>query len=141
MDDLIKTYVLTTIDVILAAIIIAVILMLAIPSKEVYNISSTGTDYSNNIKEYKDLYMYDNTSIKGIDIVEAITKYSRIFKFTIVVGGITHTIDYETEVATSNPDIWSSDYIIKQVIPNSIDSIFKSELDIENSSITFVEEW
>jgi len=143
MEEPIKEYITITAEILLVSILLALIAILGLASRNALRVVELENNSKAIMQEYRELNMYDNKIILGSDIPEVITKYIRYYSFEIQLNDTVYKISYDKEKSYGE-QIWTADYIINEILKDDIYSRFKSIINKDKygfiSGMTFIKE-
>ncbi len=143
MEEPIKEYITITAEILLVSILLALIAILGLASRNALRVVELENNSKAIMQEYRELNMYDNKIILGSDIPEVITKYIRYYSFEIQLNDTVYKISYDKEKSYGE-QIWTVDYIINEILKDDIYSRFKSIINKDKygfiSGMTFIKE-
>lgn len=96
------------------------------------------------MQDHLELFEYNNKSVHGVDVVDALLKYARIYQFevriptSVVNTYAVYRFNSQAEIDTGRGrELWSKSYIDQVILPEYLKQNFKSELiyDTSKSSI------
>jgi len=150
MENPIKEYVSITIELVITALLITIVVAFSGMSNNALNRVIQDKDYVANIEEYKNLYMFDRVYIRSSDIPDIILKYIRYYEFNIWLDGATplhQSANYRLNADAEKQfgeRIWTQDYILNTILSNNMESRFYSVIVEDNygmiKGINFIEE-
>lgn len=149
MENPVKEYISITIELIITAILLSIVVTFSGISKNALNRVIEDKTYVANIEEYKELYMFDGVYVKSSDIPDIILKYVRYYEFNIWLNGSTPINSPPTYIISADMErnvgeqIWTQEYIFN-ILVNHLENRFYSVV-VEDTygiikGINFIEE-
>ena len=139
------------IDLILTAVVLGIVVAFTIVSHDVYNLKLRQDTTTINIRNYAELYEYNDKIVSGSDIVDIILLYARVYDFKIDTDTETIYFDSTAESEINSQtgliyglDLWSKETINRK-LGTFINDSFKSEIELDDTGtyvvgITFTKE-
>lgn len=142
MSDLVREYIDIVMEILLAALIIAVIVALNFLSRQAYSTFVFNKTAVGELETTAEFYEYTNRTVTGSDVIDVIQKYARVYTFEVQLDtGDTYEFSYNGE-GKINPvtgerygdQIWSMEFL-SQLFGTAIYDRFDSTLLKQNDCV------
>ena len=143
MEDQVGSAIRISIDLMVTAVLVGVLATFAYCANTGYNIKLQDDSVLSLMQSRNLLHNFDNTTVNGYDIVDAITANARLYNFEIVTTTGDYTIsranessfDSDADINTGNAvggtyglKLWSADHILNYVLVDDVWGQFQATL-------------
>ena len=138
MSDLVREYIDIVMEILLAALIIAVIVALNFLSRQAYSTFVFNKTAVGELETTAEFYEYTNRTVTGSDVIDVIQKYARVYTFEVQLDtGDSYYGEGKINPVTGErygDQIWSMEFL-SQLFGTAIYDRFDSTLLKQNDCV------
>ncbi len=139
------------IELIITSVVLGVVVAFTLVSNDMYSLKTRQDTTTVNMRNYAELYEYDDKVVTGSDIVDIVLLYSRVYDFNIETDHETinfnSVAERDIDSYTGKPygiSLWSRE-VINRKLGTFINSKFTSKINLDDTGtyvigITFTKE-